>query len=471
MKPNRAVNVFLIFFSLFSCGRNTQGKNENIDSSLITKSQSVDHFQTGKIINPVICSANAQQSYALYIPSNPHNESLPVIYFFDPHGDGVLPLEKYKALAEIYHFILIGSNNSKNGNDWNDAENIWTILSDDSQKRIPVNKNRIYACGFSGGAKIASFIALQHHEIKGVIANGAGLPDILNAGNFNFSFTAITGRGDMNMTDLISINNSLNKTNTVHRILFFDGIHEWAPESTINAAFGALQTDAMRQQLIPKDESFINNITNENKSKVDSDVTANQLLKASEICNFSVSILAGLTDEVNWFKMKNDSLANNPIYQKQWLAHQKILSQEETIKAGYQQQFGNNDIDYWKKIITDVKAKATAKTPEGAMYQRLQAYLSLAFYSISNQLINSNENKDARHFVTLYKLADSANIEAWYFSAILDARNNDADATKKNLLQAVSLGFNDKRRLESQPEFKPPYIQINLMEIENKMKP
>ncbi|HEY5369284.1 MAG TPA: hypothetical protein VIJ75_09850 [Hanamia sp.] len=470
MKSFRTVNVFLLFFFLLSCGRNTHGENQNVDTSIIIKSESLERFQTGKIINSVVCNANAQQSYALYIPSNTNNDALPVIYFFDPHGDGVLPLEKYKALAETYHFILIGSNNSKNGNDWNDAENIWNTMSNDSQGRIHVNKNRVYTCGFSGGAKVATFIALQHHEIKGVIANGAGLPDILNAGNFNFSFTAISGRGDMNMTDLISINNSLDKTNTTHRILFFDGIHEWAPESMMNTAFSAIQTDAMRQKLIPRDEPFINNIIDKNKNKVDSNISEDQLLEASETCNFSISILAGLTKQVNWFRMKNDSLANNPNYQKQWLAHQKILSQEETIKAGYQQQFGNNDIDYWNKIITGVKAKASEKTPEGAMYQRLQAYLSLAFYSISNQFITSNENKEARHFVTLYKLADSSNSEAWYFSAILDARNNDTKAVKKDLLQAVSLGFNDKKRLEDQPEFKLPHIQIELMEIESKMK-
>ena len=88
------------------------------------------------------------------------------------------PLNKYKSLADVYNFILIGSNNSKNGNDWPTAENIWNILFDDSQKRFKINTNRIYVCGFSGGAKVATYIALNHNEIKGVIANGAGLPDI-----------------------------------------------------------------------------------------------------------------------------------------------------------------------------------------------------------------------------------------------------------------------------------------------------
>src|SRR6185437_12335764 len=139
------------------------------------------------------------------------------------------------------------------------------------------------------------------------------------------------------------------------------------------------------------------------KQEVERDIAVNHLLKADQLCNFSISILSGLADETNWFKMKKDFLADNPAFQKQWLAEQKILTEEENIKVNYQQQFGNDDINYWETIITDVKAKAKSKTPEGAMYQRLQAYLSLAFYSISNQLINGNENKKALHFVTLYK--------------------------------------------------------------------
>lgn len=471
MKNSHSIKLIILFFYIISCGGNTHGENESIDSSIILKSPAAYDFKPGKIFNPVICKADPQQTYALYIPLHNSNELLPVVYFFDPHGDGGLPLAKYKALADSFHFILIGSNNSKNGNDWNDAENIWSTLSNDSQKRLTINRNRIYTCGFSGGAKVATFIALNNANIKGVIANGAGLPDILNAGNFNFSLTAIAGNGDMNMTDLVSINNSLNKTNTTHRIIFFDGIHEWAPESTMDKAFTGIEADAMRQKLIPKNDSFINNIINQNKKEINDYTKANKFLKADGICNFSISILSGLTDEVNWFKEKKNFFANNSVYQKQWLAEQKILAEEENIKTTYQQKFGSADINYWKKTIKDVQAKATKKNPEAPMYQRLQAYLSLAFYSVSSQLIAGNKNTEARRFVTLYQMADSSNSEAWYFAAILDARDHNTKATKDDLEKAVSLGFNDKKRFESQPEFESGDISINLSEIESKMKP
>ena len=88
------------------------------------------------------------------------------------------------------------------------------------------------------------------------------------------------------------------------------------------------------------------------------------------------------------------------------------------------------------------------------MYQRLLAYLSLAFYSISNQLINANENNVARHFVELYKRADATNTEAWYFSAILDVREGHTPEAEKDLGRAIQYGFRDRKRLTQQIEFK-----------------
>lgn len=102
------------------------------------------------------------------------------------------------------------------------------------------------------------------------------------------------------------------------------------------------------------------------------------------------------------------------------------------------------------------------------MYNRLLAFLSLAFYSISNQLIHSNQNDGAEYFVTLYKMADPANSEAWYFSAILNARKNNIKATKDDLLKAIKNGFTDKDRMLRQPEFQT--FHLNFSEIENSIK-
>jgi len=428
-----------------------------------------DPFQPGKIIS-VVCRADAAQSYALYIPLKGNKEALPIIYCFDPHGDGALPLKKYRALAEAYGFMLAGSNNSKNGNEWLTTENIWRNMSEDTKSRLKINAARVYTCGFSGGAKVASYIALQHPGIAGVIAGGAGLPDGTRADNFKFSFTAIGGEGDMNLTDLVAITTELDKTSTRHRIITFDGKHEWAPESTMNIAFMGLQLDAMRGDLIPKDNAFIDRCVAKSKARLDVYAKANQLLKAGQEYRLAISLFDGLTTETGWFQQKAAALDNNQQYQQQRQAQQVLLEREESMKSEFMQHFQQIDNVYWTSAINDLKAKAIAKTAEGAMYQRLLAYLSLAFYSLSNHLINGNDNDVARYFVELYKMADPTNSEPWYFSAILHARAHEMSAVESDLLKAVGYGFRDKPRLLKQPEFKNQSTPINFYKIESRMQ-
>ncbi len=423
----------------------------------------------GQVVDRVVCAADPSQSYALYIPVRGDQQPLPIVYFFDSHGVGSLPLRKYKTLADTYGFILVGSNNSKNGNDWTTTGMIWDRLFSDTHKRLKINEQRIYTAGFSGGAKVASYVAIQHSQVKGVIANGAGLPDGVSAGDFPFSFTAIAGEGDMNMTDLAGLDAGLDRTRTRHRILYFSGIHQWAPAATMRRAFAGLDLDAMAMGLLPGNASEIAAFVAVSKQRVNGEVQSKELVDARQECSVAISYLGGLSDETGWFQREAAGLDRNPEYVKQRDARAKLLTLEENTKAEYMQHFQQGDMSFWKSTINDLKAKVAAKTTASGMYQRLLAYLSLAFYSISNQLINGNQNEAARHFVELYKMADPTNSEAWYFSAILDAREGNVHSAMEDLLSAVSHGFNDRNRLRQQPEFRRLPQQIDLARIESRM--
>lgn len=423
-------------------------------------------YEGGKVIDSVICKDDPSQSYALYIPLKGNTGALPIIYFFDPHGSGVLPLNKYRSLAETYGFILAGSNNSKNGNDWSVTERIWQQLSADTRRRLKINSGRMYTCGFSGGAKAAGYVAIQHPEIKGIIAGGAGLPDGVQADNFMFSFTAIVGEGDMNMTELVGISRELDKTSTLHHIIFFNGKHEWAPANIMDVAFAGLQLDAMAEALIPRDNLFIDQFIEKSKGRVGGYNQSNQLIKADDECRLSFSYLAGFAKEANWFKAKANSLESDRSFRQQREAQEKLLVDEQNVKLEYMQHFQQGDVRYWRPVINDLQIKSKPSTASALMDQRLLAYLSLAFYSLSNRLLAGNNNIEARHFVELYKMADPSNSEAWYFSALLSARGGQAKAAENDLLRAVQFGFKDKTRLRQQPEFH----SYNLAMLERKMQ-
>jgi len=408
----------------------------------------------GKVVDPVACKADPTQSYAFYVPAKAGTSALPVIYFFDPHGSGALPLNKYRLLADRYGFILVGSNNSRNGNDWQTTEKIWQTLVADTKGRLRIDGNRVYTCGFSGGAKVASFAAIQHPGIRGVIAGGAGLPDGVGGDNFDFSFTAIAGEGDMNLTELVGITGELDKTRTRHRLLLFAGKHEWAPESTMNLAFAGLQLDAMAKGIMPKQPAFIDEYVKKSKARLDADMSAGDMLKAERECAVSMSCLDGVDKQADWFRQQRVSISGSQKYKQQQQQEQGLFGREESTKAGYMQHFQQVDMRYWDGIIADLKTRSAAGKPDAAMYQRLQAWLSLAFYSMSNRCINANTNDQGRYFVDLYKKVDPTNSEAWYFSAVLNARNGQQQAAGGDLEKAAALGFDDDRRLHQQPEFR-----------------
>jgi pimeloyl-ACP methyl ester carboxylesterase len=426
-------------------------------------------FAPGKIVDPVVCAADRTQSYAVYIPSKGDTKPMPVVFFFDSHGVGSLPLNHYKTLAEADGFILVGSNNSKNGNDWQVTEDIWRKLFADARQRLKIDDHRIYVCGFSGGAKVASYVAIQHPGVRGVIAGGAGLPDGVSAADFPFSFTALAGEGDMNLTDLTALSAELDKTRTRHRLITFDGKHDWAPAPVMDQAFAGLQLEAMHDGAAARDAAFIDRRMAADRSRVEAFIRADQLIRAVQACRVAISYFEGLTPGTAWFNDKAATLGKDPRFRQQQQARQALFSQEEKIKTEYMRQFEQGDLGYWQQTIKSLQTKAAMATPEKAMYQRLLAYLSLAFYSISNQSINAGRNEAARHFVDLYKLADATNSEAWYFSAVMDIREGHTPAAESDLLRAGVLGFRDKERLRRQPEFQRAFDAARFARIESKM--
>ena len=70
----------------------------------------------GEVLAQVACASDANQTYALYVPRSfdPAKKS-PVLFCFDPGARGRVPVERFKAAAEKFGWIVAGSNNSRNG--------------------------------------------------------------------------------------------------------------------------------------------------------------------------------------------------------------------------------------------------------------------------------------------------------------------------------------------------------------------
>lgn len=221
----------------------------------------------GRIVNRVVCKADPLQSYALYLPSSYTPEKRwPILYAFDPGAAGRVPVERFQEAAEKYGWIVVGSLNSQNGPmkgsiDASDA--LWK----DTHARFSIDDRRIYTTGFSGGARVAVWIAyLCQNCVAGVIACGAGFhtqiaptPQTPSA-SISFAFFATVGTDDFNFGELKALDDVLAAIGSPHRLAMFEGGHMWAPKEVLTRAVAWMEIEAMKAGRRAKDETLIEDL-------------------------------------------------------------------------------------------------------------------------------------------------------------------------------------------------------------------
>ena len=115
-------------------------------------------FPKGQQVDRVATLKDEAQSYALYLPSNyDPSRPWPVIFLFDPGARGPSAVSHFRAAAERYGYVLVGSNNSRNGLWEQYVPGILAMIAD-AGTRLSLDPKRVYAAGLSGGARVASRI-------------------------------------------------------------------------------------------------------------------------------------------------------------------------------------------------------------------------------------------------------------------------------------------------------------------------
>ncbi|HEU4713340.1 MAG TPA: hypothetical protein VFS76_17340 [Pyrinomonadaceae bacterium] len=218
-----------------------------------------DSIPRGQIVERIEALNDSSQSYALYLPSNyTPDRKWPALYAFDPGARGRVPVERFKEAAEKYGWIVVGSNNSRNG-PWNVVVNAWNAMQRDTHERFAIDDERVYATGFSGGARAAVNIAAACKCLAGVIATGAGFPpELAPSSEMRFVFFGAVGVDDFNYPELKNLQEPLTKAGILHRVHTFEGRHEWSPASVATAAVEWMELQAIKAGKRPRDNGFIN---------------------------------------------------------------------------------------------------------------------------------------------------------------------------------------------------------------------
>ncbi|MEP7168580.1 MAG: hypothetical protein ABI855_04365 [Bacteroidota bacterium] len=418
--------------------------------------QYYERVYKNEIIYPdVHCKQDNSINYALLLPDDYDTISkFPVIFFIDAHADGLLPVKKYHELANHFEFIFIGSNNSKNGNSLESNSEFINGTIRDAMKRFSINKNRIYVCGFSGGSRVAGYVAQNNPVVSGVIACGAGMALNENLSVKQFIYIGIAGNEDFNYTEMKKTDAALNNTNIPHELLTFDGKHEWCPEGVLEEAITGIEFDAMKKKTIPVRQQLIDEFILKSQTKTAMLEKLQHKYELAYHLRKIIHFLEGLSD-VSTFKQKKLSIENSDIYQQETKSKQEAETKEDVLKNQYVQLFSEKDENWWRSEMQTInqRIKSGNNKEEVLIQKRILSYLSLVAFSYSNNAMNQNNMDAAVHYLNLYKIIDPPNSEHSYMLAEAYAEKRDAEKSISCLKDAVKLGFKDVSRLENDAHF------------------
>lgn len=202
-----------------------------------------DALPTGVVIDPVRCLDDPAQGYALYLPSAYRpGRPCPVVYCFDPGGRGRIPVELFRDGAEKHGWILVGSNNARNG-PWEAIHAATQAFWRDTRARFAIDGKRIYAAGFSGGARAACGLSrMLSIRVAGVIGCGAGLPEWLEPADMSaVPWYGIVGLRDFNYHEMQQLERALRAQGGRCVLRMFQGKHSWPPARLAADAFDWLE--------------------------------------------------------------------------------------------------------------------------------------------------------------------------------------------------------------------------------------
>ena len=419
MKYN-SIKLFSILISiailicLYSCGSgkvSNQQENNSVTQDSVPKEKSVHHFDK-TLVNKTISrinsySSDTTQSYEIYLPSDYDTvKSFPLILFFDAHARGKLPLKKYQSLAEKYHFVFIGSNNSRNGFPITESQNIANSILKDALIRLNINPKLVFASGFSGGSKVACNFGFNCSSVRGVIGCAAPFTEQLSAVMIAPDIFLLSGNEDFNMAGMVQADMALKEAGFNHQLFVFDGKHDWPDEKYFEYGMQWIQQNAVTKN-----------------------VMSNKYLKVS-------------TPDFNSWKETH-------------VADADMLAREMNDEQEFGKQFTVADISYLKEKISYLQKSKTSK--QNFALKKLCArelnYISMMGFVYSESALNQNNLPAAKHFLEIYESADATNPDVWYLKAIYFSKSGDINSAFVSLKKSAQLGFADINKLKNENSF------------------
>jgi predicted esterase len=456
-------------------------------SLLLSGSALAQELERGNLIKNVVCREDPGQSYALYLPTafDP-GKKWPILILFDPGARGSAGVESFRAAAETYGWILAGSNNSTNGPMKDSARAAWALWVD-ALKRLPFDERRVYASGFSGGARVASiFPQVINRAIAGIIGCGAGLSADIKPGDLKAAaYFGLTGLADFNYGEMKDLDLAFDPSGVSHRFLFFEGVHDWPDPALCARAVGWMEVVAMKHGLRPKDEKLAEAVVGRELEEARTLENAGRVGWAVDRLEAAGRLADGLA-EIPGLAVRVEALRTGKAY-RQFLTDEKKRDRREAdFRSSLGRAFGMVDEDVMgggavPSVLKEMRvgflkkdAKNEKTLEDRSLASRLLFEFSFAAQARATDLFGKGEMTRAAAYCDLAIAACEEGLfreRYLYFNrSRIAALTGDKKRALEFLSAAVDKGLSDIDLLENTKELDPIRNTDRFREILEKIR-
>jgi dienelactone hydrolase len=444
----------LIFFALVFAALSSLSYAQN----RIPKGEIADHIQS---------AYDPNQTHCIYVPGNYTPEKKwPILFCYDARSRGKIPAELFREGAERLGWIIFSSNHSRSDDPNFSNLNVLNAMWSDAHKWFSLDEQRIYATGFSGGARLAWGMGYVYPKsTAGVIGVGGGIhAERPPSKDTTFVWYGMSGKLDFNYLEIRNLDEQLHSLGIPSRTEFFEGPHNWPPNSEYcSHAMDWMELQAMKSGRKAKDAAWIQQQYN---SRLD---TAKKL----EASNVFEAYLKYVELQEDFSNLLDISDVTKKVVE---------LSDSESVKKGLEERKKREDYEskhlekYLKPLAglrngpeipkisnlrSDLELSKLQKeleekgnSPEGQMYSRLLESISiqLAFY-LPQYFLEKKDSDRAIESLTLAAEIHNDDPFVWYNMALAHVQKGDKKKAIENLRMSVEHGLKNRKWIDDEKSF------------------
>ncbi|MGE5279067.1 MAG: TPR end-of-group domain-containing protein [Acidobacteriota bacterium] len=422
----------------------------------------------GQIVPNVVCAADAEESYAAYLPSGyDPAKPAPILYLLDARRRGAAAAERFREAAEKYGWILGSSNNSESDGPFAPNIRAMRAMWEDTHGRFSIDPRRVYATGFSGGARAACLLArtAAKDQIAGVIGCGAGFPDNSPpARNLPFVYFGTVGNRDFNYREMRRLDATLASLGATHRLAVFDGPHDWPPSALAARAVEWMELEAMKRGARPRDATLVSEWLERGLGEAAVLENAGGKGAALERYREIGADFDGMTDvsavRAALDRLERDREARLELERQARLEQREDAQLDETLRK-LQADLASEDPIPPQRVAQDLRLPALRRSAESASTEaeRLSAKRILAALFVQTSFYLPRDylrRRDVRRANLCESLAAEVAPEraalVLYNYACLQAQTGDKKGALATLRAAIEKGFRNLAVIEKDPD-------------------